>query len=160
MKKSIKTLLLGSSFLVLLSSGPAPKAPLGMALVQEAEALVGVPFSPVSFAGVARRTTRRAVVYSSSVSASSQQAATAQQQAATAEQQAATAQQQASVAQQQAAQQSHRPDGAPPVGSLVASLPKGCTAVTFSDVQYQDCAGVFYRAAFQGNNLVYVVSQP
>ena len=27
-------------------------------------------------------------------------------------------------------------------------------------VQYYNCGGVFYRAAFQGNSLVYVVAQP
>jgi hypothetical protein len=27
-------------------------------------------------------------------------------------------------------------------------------------VEYQNCGGVYYRAAFQGNNLVYVVQAP
>jgi len=29
-----------------------------------------------------------------------------------------------------------------------------------SGVQYNNCGGVYYRAAFQGSNLVYVVSKP
>jgi hypothetical protein len=160
MKQSIKLPVMGISLLMLLSSGPAPEAPLGVALVQEAAAIVGVPWSPVSVAGVARRTTRRAVVASGSYAA----AASYQQQTAVAEQQDA-AQQQATAAQQQtttAQQQAQRPEGAPPLGSIAASLPEGCAknTVTIGDVQYYDCSGVYYRAAFQGNNLVYVVSQP
>jgi type II secretory pathway pseudopilin PulG len=99
-----------------------------------------------------------AAVASTAAATSSQQQAVAEQQAATAQQQAETAQQQAAAAAAQ--QEVHRPDGAPPVGSIEVTLPKDCAAVTFSGVQYQDCAGVYYRAAFQGNNLVYVVSQP
>ena len=87
--------------------------------------------------------------------ASQQQAATAQQQQATAQQQAATAQQQAATAQQQAA--AARPAGAPAVGTVVNALPAGCKPETRGGVEYQNCGGVYYRAAFQGNNLVYVV---
>jgi len=168
--KPIKTVILGLSLPLLLFADISPQAPLGVDFVREAKAIIGVPFSPLSVGGVARRTTRRAVAVSSSSAAaasSQQQAATAQQQEATAQQQAATAQQQAEVAaQQQAATapqpQAHRPEGAPPIGSIVAALPAGCNAsnVTIGGVQYSDCAGVYYRAAFQGNNLVYVVSQP
>jgi len=161
--KPIKTVILGLSLPLLLFADISPQAPLGVDFVREAKAIIGVPFSPLSVGGVARRTTRRAVAVSSSSAAS----ATAQQQQATAQQQAATAQQQAEVAaQQQAATapqpQAHRPEGAPPIGSIVAALPAGCDAsnVTIGGVQYSDCAGVYYRAAFQGNNLVYVVSQP
>lgn len=89
--------------------------------------------------GVRRRTARRTAVVVGS---------------ATAQQQAATAQQQSATSQQQAAAQS-----APlvPVGTVVQSLPGGCTAVTVSGKSYSDCGGVFYQAAYQGNNLVYVV---
>ena len=142
MKKSIKAVLFTSATLLLLTADLTPHAVFPLEIVPEAAAVVGVPWSPVSVAGVARRTTRRAVVYGSSVAAAEQQTA-AQQQAAT-------------------TQQAHRPDGAPPIGSVVAALPAGCApqAVTIGGVQFQDCAGVYYRAAFQGNNLVYVVTQP
>ena len=69
-----------------------------------------------------------------------------------AQQQAATAQQQAATAQQQA--------GALPIGSIVSTLPAGCTPTQIGDVEYQHCGANYYRAAFQGNNLVYVVAQP
>ena len=126
-------------------------------MVREAHAIVGAPVTPVSVAGVARRTTRRVVVAESTAVAATtqQQAATAQQQQATAQQQAATAQQQAATAQQQAA--AARPAGAPAVGAVVNALPAGCKPETKDGVEYQKCGGVYYRAAFQGNNLVYVV---
>jgi hypothetical protein len=128
----------------------APDAPLGFTLLRDAQAVVGAPLTPVSVAGVARRTTRRTVVASTAASS-----ATAQQQAATAQQQAATAQQQAATAQQQAA--AARPPGAPAAGAVVSALPAGCKPEVRSGVEYQNCGGVYYRSAFQGNNLVYVV---
>ncbi len=140
---------------------PAPESSFGVVLVRDAHAVVGIPWSPVSVAGVARRTTRRAVMFESSAAASTsaQQQATAEQQAATAQQQAAVAQQQAAVAQQQAAVAAQQA-GAPPIGSTVSTLPQGCVSAPRDNVQYFNCAGVVYRVAFQGNNLVYVVTQP
>ena len=41
------------------------------------------------------------------------------------------------------------------------ALPPGCAATPIGGVEYYNCApGVYYRAAFQGNNLVYVAAQP
>jgi biotin carboxyl carrier protein len=132
-------------------------ASTGIGLIREAQAIVGAPATPVSVAGVARRTTRRVVAAESTAVAatSQQQAATAQQQQATAQQQAATAQQQAATAQQQAT--AARPAGAPAVGTVVNALPAGCKPEARNGVEVQNCGGVYYRAAFQGNNLVYVV---
>jgi len=129
----------------------------GLALLPAAHAIVGAPLTPVSVAGVARRTTRRVVAVEATAAAAA--TTTAQQQQAVAQQQAATAQQQAAVAQQQAAV-ANKQSGAPAVGSIVTSLPPGCTQTTRNGVAYQECGGVFYRAAFQGNNLIYVVTQP
>jgi len=148
---------------LLYLAGVSPDAPASLTLVQEARAVVGAPLTPVSAAGVARRTTRRVVVAESSATQASaattataqQQAATAQQQSATAQQQSATAQQQSATAQQQAA--ASRPPGAPAVGAVVSALPAGCKPETRNGVEFQNCGGVYYRAAFQGNNLVYVV---
>jgi len=149
---------------LLYLGGVAPDAPAGLTLLQEAHAVVGAPLTPVSVAGVARRTTRRVVVAetsatqaaaASTVATQQQQAATAQQQSATAQQQSATAQQQAATAQQQAA--AARPAGAPASGAVVTALPAGCKPEIRDGVEYQNCGGVYYRAAFQGNNLVYVV---
>ena len=128
---------------LLYLAGVAPDAPVGLTLLQEAHAVVGAPLTPVSAAGVARRTTRRVVVAETSATqaAAASTAATAQQQAATAQQQAAAS----------------RPPGAPAAGAVVTALPAGCNPVTSDGVEYQNCGGVYYRAAFQGNNLVYVV---
>jgi hypothetical protein len=42
----------------------------------------------------------------------------------------------------------------------VSALPAGCVSAPKGGVEYQNCGGVYYRAAFQGNNLVYVVEAP
>lgn len=142
MKQAMKRSFLGASLLAMLAANPTIEAPFDVRLVREAGAVVGVPWSPVSMAGVARRTTRRAVFAAESSAAYQQQAAAAQQQAPAAQQPAAT------------------PAGAPPIGSVVATLPAGCAPETIGGVQYQKCGGAYYRAAFQSNNLVYVVTQP
>jgi len=139
---------------VLYLAAVEPEAPAYLTLAMEAHAVVGAPLTPASAAGVARRTTRRVAVASTSTTAAT--SATAQQQAATAQQQSATAQQQTAAAQQQTAA-SARPPGAPAAGAVVTALPAGCKPETRSGVEYQNCGGVYYRAAFQGENLVYVV---
>jgi septal ring-binding cell division protein DamX len=124
-----------------------------------AHAIVGAPMTPVSVAGVARRTTYRVVAAETATVAAAgaaQQQAVAQQQAATAKQQQATAQQQAAIAQQQAAAQQNA-GGAPAIGTVVPAIPSGCVTEPHGDVQYYRCGDVYYRAAFQSNNLVYVV---
>ena len=131
----------------------------GAGLVRNAEAVVGVPASPLSVAGVARRTAVRTTVV---VSASSQQAAAAsQQQAQVSQQQAQVAQQQAQVAQQQAATaQAQAAAARLPVGTTVSALPAGCTSAQISGASYFNCGGTYYKPSFQSSNVVYVVSQP
>lgn len=48
----------------------------------------------------------------------------------------------------------------PRAARLTAALPAGCVSTPKGGVQYFNCGGVYYRPAFQGNNLVYVVQQP
>lgn len=147
MTKTCKLLTLGVSLPFLLLADFSSQAPLGVSLVREASAIIGVPLSPLSYAGVARRTTRRFVAVE----------ATAATTAAVATQQAAAAQQQQAAAAQTQQPQAARPAGAPPIGSIVAALPAGCVSAPKDGIEYFDCGGVFYRTAFQGNNLVYVV---
>ena len=66
MKKPRKTLVLGLSLFGLLLADLAPETPLGIGFIPEAAAVIGRPLTPVSYAGVARRTTRRAI-YATSV---------------------------------------------------------------------------------------------
>ena len=98
-------------------------------------------------------------------SADSAKMAQANQQAAASQQQAAAAQQQAAAAQKQAAAAAAPPPaaaaGAPlPVGTVVPALPAGCTSTPVGGVEYYYCGGNFYRAVFQGTQLVYVTAKP
>jgi hypothetical protein len=144
MRKPIKLVLVGLGLPALLLADLAPEAPLGLGFVPEAAALIGAPLTPMSYAGVARRTTRRVVA----VSATAATAATASAAAAAAPPKPPPPPPPA-------------PAGPVPVGTVVHALPPGCVATPIGGVEYQNCApGVYYRAAFQGNNLVYVAAQP
>jgi hypothetical protein len=161
MKMALRISVLGLAVLVMLVLDVAPPG-----LVTDAEAVFGVR----------RRTARRTAVVvgsaeAASTAAAQQQAAAAQQQAAASQQQAAQAQAdadaanaQAAAAQQQLAAQQQAPPppppGALPIGSIVNALPEGCPSTTINNVEYFACGGNYYRAAFQGSQLVYVTAQP
>jgi hypothetical protein len=157
--KSLKAIMVATMLPMLYLADVSPDAPLGLTLGRDAHAIVGAPLTPLSVAGVARRTTARVVVAETAAvgatAAAANAAAVTQQQAAVAQQQAAIAKQQATTAQQQAT--AARPAGAPAVGTVVNTLPGGCMPEDKGGVEYQNCGGVYYRSAFQGNNLVYVV---
>jgi hypothetical protein len=113
-----------------------PESPLRLGFVKNAEAIIGMPWTPYSFAGVARRSMYAESVYhAAAVNAAAANAAAA----------AAAAQ---------------RAQAALPIGSTVPYLPPGCTSTVISGVNYFNCSGVYYRAGFQGNNVVYIVSAP
>jgi hypothetical protein len=129
--------------------------PLFEQIVPEAHAILGVR----------RRTRRRtAVIVGSTVHAEdSAQIEQANQQAAAAQQQAADAEKEAAAAKQEAAAAAPPPAAAGkplPLGTVVSTLPAGCTATPVSGVEYYYCGGNFYRTAFQGNQLVYVTAKP
>jgi hypothetical protein len=82
---------------------------------------------------------------------------------------AAASKQQAPTAQPQAAPAAAPPAAPPPpaavgkplpVGTVVQALPAGCTSTPVGGVEYYYCGGNFYRAVFQGNQLVYVTAKP
>jgi hypothetical protein len=141
-KRTLKPLVLGSALAVLFGADLAPDSPLGLRFAGDAHALIGRPLTPVSYAGVARRTTRRVVATEATVAT------------------AATA----SAAAAAAAQPKPPPPpaaGPVPLGPVVQALPPGCAATPIGGVEYYNCApGVYYRAVFQGNNLVYVSAKP
>lgn len=173
-----KVTIFGSCLVPMLLIDVLPRLPyLGLQGVPEAHAVLGTR----------RRTARRtAVVVGTSVHAADsaqtaqaqQQAATSQQQAAAAEQQAAAAKQQAAAAEQEAAaakqeaaaakQQAAATPPAPapatgaalPLGTVVNVLPPGCTTTPVGGVEYYHCGSNYYRAAFQGTQLVYVTAKP
>jgi len=49
------------------------------------------------------------------------------------------------------------PAGSPAIGTEVTALPDGCKSLTKDNQSYFECGGVYYKPAFQGTNLVYVV---
>ena len=149
-------------------------ASLPGSLFAEAEAVVGRPLTPVSYAGVARRTTRRTVYAASRVYAppvyvapttttvvvqddsyEEQQAAQAQQQAAQAQQQAAEAEKRAAEAEQQAAQSQQQ--ATLPVGATLPSLPDGCASTVVKNQSFFTCGANWFRPAMQSGNIVYAV---
>jgi len=115
--------------------------------------LLSVPLVPEAEAifGVRRRAMRRGVIIGSTMAAS-EAAAMSHQQAAP---------QQPAPAQQQAAPAAPSATGKPlPLGTVVSALPGGCTKTPVGGVEYYYCGGNFYRAVFQGNQLVYVTAKP
>jgi hypothetical protein len=136
-----------------------------LGFVKNAEAIIGMPWTPMSFAGVARRSMYREAAYGAAASAAAANVAAANYAYANAAAaQAAAAN--AAAAQAAAAQASaaaaaaHSAAAGLPVGTIVPNLPPGCTSTVISGVNYFNCNGIYYRAGFQGNNVVYIVSQP
>ena len=148
MKRILKPLAVATSLVALLAVDFASDAPLRLQLARDAAAIIGAPMTPMSYAGVARRTTRRVVA----VEATAATAATATAAAAVQPKPPPPAAPQPAAAP---------PAGPVPIGAVVQALPPGCVATPIGGVEYYNCApGVYYRAAFQGNNLVYVSAQP
>jgi len=139
MKTILKIAVLSTALvLMLIADLPLQSGPL----VPEAEAIFGVR----------RRAWRRGVIVGSTVGAASEAAAMSQPQAAPAQQHNAPA---VSPAPSPAAAGKRLP-----LGTVVSALPAGCTATPVGGEQYYYCGGNFYRAVFQGNDLVYVTAQP
>jgi hypothetical protein len=49
---------------------------------------------------------------------------------------------------------------APPVGTVVASLPGGCSSMSVNGISYMNCAGIFYMPFYSGGALMYQVANP
>ena len=168
MKSFVKVAALTPVVILMFLVDVPPQTPLQVQLVPEAQAIFGIW----------RRHFRRAAVVTTAAVATTATAAAASESAA-AKEQAAAAQQQAAAAQQKAAAQQTaaaapppaaaepRPAAPPaaagkplPLGTVVPQLPGGCTSTPVGGVNYYYCGGNFYRAVFQGNQLVYVTAQP
>ncbi|MCU0223628.1 MAG: hypothetical protein MUF27_06075 [Acidobacteria bacterium] len=125
-------------------------------------AIVGAPLTPVSVAGVGRRTTRRTVVVAESAAASSAAATqtaaanqAAAQSAAAASQSAAAsaaAAQSAAATAQAASSKTTGPAATPAGGAALASLPEGCVAKG----EVFQCGNATYKPYVQGGAIVYV----
>jgi hypothetical protein len=155
MNTNVKLVGLGVCLVAMMCADLAPEAPLPLRLVREAAAIIGV----APGGSVVRR---RAIIGTAAVASSTANAnaaATANANAAAAEANAAAAEANAAAAAAQAPPPA-APAGPPPVGTVVTTLPPGCATTTLNNVEYQRCGSTYYRAAMQGSNLVYVVSQP
>ncbi len=140
MKTILKTAVLSVCTGLLFLVDVPPQFPLHVEFVPEAHAILGVR----------RRAFRRGAVVGASVAATDMAVVGATNAAAS---QPAAAP--APAAPAPAA------DGKPlPLGTVVNSLPAGCTSTPVGGVDYYYCGGNFYKAAFQGNNLVYVTTKP
>lgn len=113
--------------------------PFQLRLINEAHAVVGMPATPVSVAGVARRSAVRttAVVATSAAVATTAAASTA----AKPPPPTATA-------------------PAFPPGTVISALPAGCASIQLNGVTYFNCQGTYFRPAYQGQNVVYIVEKP
>ena len=74
--------------------------------------------------------------------------------------QSAAQQEQATTAPQQPAEAPSLEYGPLPLGTVVSALPAGCTPMEAGGVQYYHCGDNYFRAAFQGDTLVYVTASP
>ena len=166
MKKTITSMLIIAGILCLPVASWQPNAALKLTFVRDAQAIIGLPWTPLSFAGVARRTMyREAAVNAAAVNAAAANAAAANMAAANAAAaQAAAANaaaaQAAAANAAAAAANAQRAAAALPVGSTVPYLPPNCNSTMINGMDYFNCGGVFYRAGFQSNHVVYIVSQP
>lgn len=171
MKTIVKiSVVAGALALMLIADIPL----LSELLVPEAHAVLGVRRRTAVVAAEvgAAEGSKAAAASQQQAAAAQQQAAAANQQAAAANQQAAAAKQEAADAKKEAAAAKQQAAAAPPVpppaaagkplplGTVVAALPAGCTSTPVGGVEYYYCGGNFYRATFQGNNLVYVTAKP
>jgi hypothetical protein len=136
--------------------------------VRNAEAIIGMPRTPLSVAGVARRSMYREAAVVSTVAVTSAAAANvaaanmAAENAAAAQAAAANAAAAQAAAANAAAAAAAAQQAAAglPVGTMVPSLPPGCASTVIGGVNYFQCGNVFYRVGFQGSNVVYIVSVP
>jgi len=126
--------------------------------------IIGLPFTPLSFAGVARRTAYRTAVYGSALAAAPYYHPYYSPPAAFSVAPVATVPPPvtyhytvpAPVTPVTATEAAKSP---PPIGAVVSALPSGCVSSPKNGIEYYDCAGVYYRAAVQGDNIRYMVVQ-
>ena len=155
MKKFLVPIVLAASLLFM--------SLLRLGFVGNAESIIGMPWTPYSFAGMARRSMYAEAAYNAAaVNAAAANAAAANMAAANAAaaQAAAANAAAAQAAAANAAAAQRAPGAAVPIGTVVPNLPAGCNSIVIGGVNYFNCAGVYYRAGFQGNNIVYIVSAP
>src|SRR5262245_48334130 len=125
--KQFLMLIVLSAVLLFISIADLPR----LGFVKNAEAIIGMPWTPMSYAGVARRTMYREAAYGAAASAAAANVAAANYAAANAAAAQASAAH-AAAAQAAAAQASaaaaaaHTAAAGVPVETIVPNLPPGC----------------------------------
>ena len=165
MKKFLMPIVLATSLIISVAQF-LPQSTLPLGFIKDAHAIIGLPFTPFSIAGMARRSMyAEAAYHAAAVNAAAANAAAANMAAANAAAaQAAAANaaaaQAAAANAAAAAAAAQRAQSALPIGSTVPYLPPNCTSNLINGINYFNCGGVYYRAGFEGNNVVYIVSAP
>lgn len=159
MKIATSSIIVGVAIAACALIDSVPGSPLQTGVLAPAHAIIGRPLTPFSYAGVARRSVYRGA-YMAPVAA---MAVTSAVVTTAAIDNAAVVNANANAmamadANANAVAMSNM--NSVPLGTIVSSLPAGCSLSTINNVEYYGCNGVSYRATFSGNNLVYVVSQP
>ncbi|HEY6367322.1 MAG TPA: hypothetical protein VI585_21280, partial [Candidatus Binatia bacterium] len=116
--------------LLFMSIMDVPNSSLRLGFVRDAEAIIGMPWTPYSFAGAARRSMYAEAAYgaaAANAAAINAAAANAAYANAAAAQAAAANAAAAQAAAAQAAAAAHAASSALPIGTMVPSLPPGCT---------------------------------
>ena len=144
MSTILKPVALSACFIAMMCAADTPEAPFNLGFVREAAA--GLVVAPVRRTAVATT-----VVASSSANANAAAAANANAAAANANAAAAAASKPGPAA---------APEGPPPVGTMVTTLPPGCASTKLNDVDYMRCGPTYYKPSMLGTNLVFVVAQP
>ncbi len=128
MNSPAKILLTVMAFVILFQGEVDTTASLPVSMIKEAHAVVGAPLTPVSVAGVARRTAVRSTAAASAAA---------------------------------------KPPPPPPSntstlpnGTIVSALPAGCASVQLKGTNYFNCQGTYFRPAYQGQDVVYIVEKP
>jgi len=155
-----KPFALATGVFAMISFAGVPEAMLGAGSVSEAEAFVVVARPPRPMAVVGAVAVTTAVVASTTASASAAKQANANA-AAQANQAAAQANQSAAQANQAAAEaKAAAAKAPPPVGTIVTTLPPGCSQTKLNNVDYLRCGSTYYKPTMAGDTAVFVVSQP
>ena len=167
MKRTLlAAVVLTASLFYLPKASFQPDASLTLSFVGDAQAIIGMPWTPLSFAGVARRSMYReaawnaAAANAAAANAAAANMAAANAAAAQAAAANAAAAQTAAANAAAAAANAQRAAAGLPIGSTVPYLPPNCNSTLINGINYFNCGGVFYKAGFQGNQVVYIVSTP
>jgi hypothetical protein len=181
MDKFFKSFALATGVITMIFLADVLLVTFGTSFIREAEAVVVVRARPaVGVAVVTAAVVTTAVVASSSAQASAaaqananasaqanqasaqatQAAAQANQASAQATQAAAQANQATTETKAAAAKAQQPPPSPPAVGSIVTTLPAGCTQTKLNKIDYMRCGSTYYKPAMVGDKVVFVVSQP